>query len=57
MMHLRDRPKIKDIRSGDRNDWNNFKRARNNANNGIKNAKKSCYLKSFTACHGNSLKT
>ena len=57
MMHLRDRYKIKAIRSGDSNDWNNFKRARNNANNAIKNAKKSHYLKSFTACDGNSRKT
>ena len=56
MMHLRDRYKIKAIRSGDSNDWNNFKRARNNANNAIKNAKKSHYLKSFTACDGNSRK-
>ena len=45
------------IRSGDAIDWNNFKRARNNVNNAIKNAKKSYYLKSFTACDGNSRKT
>ena len=57
MMHLRDRLKIKAIRSGDAIDWNNFKRARNNVNNAIKNAKKSYYLKSFTACDGNSRKT
>ena len=57
MMHFRDRLKIKAIRSGDPNDWNDFKRARNNANNAIKNAKKSYYLKSFTACDGNSRKT
>ena len=31
MMHFRDRLKIKAIRSGDPNDWNDFKRARNNA--------------------------
>ena len=35
MMHLRDRLKIKAIRSGDAIDWNNFKRARNNVNNAI----------------------
>ncbi|CAH3023380.1 unnamed protein product, partial [Porites evermanni] len=29
--------------------WNNFRRARNNVNNAIKNGKKSYYLKSFTA--------
>ena len=57
MMHLRDRLKIKAIRSGDAIDWNNFKRARNNVNNAIKNAKKSYYLNSFTACDGNSRKT
>ena len=51
MMHLRDPLKIKAIRSGDAIDWNNFKRARNNVNNAIKN------LKSFTACDGNSRKT
>ena len=45
MMHLRDRLKIKAIRSGDAIDWNNFKRSRNNVN------------KSFTACDGNSRKT
>ena len=56
MMHFRDRLKIKAIRSGDPNDWND-KRVRNNANNAIKNAKKSYYLKSFTACDGNSRKT
>ena len=48
---------MKAIRSGDAIDWNNFKRARNNVNNAIKNAKKSYYLKSFTACDGNSRKT
>ena len=32
-MHLRDGLKIKAIHSGDLNDWNNLKRARNNANN------------------------
>ena len=57
MMHLRDGLKIKAIRSGDPNDWNNFKRARNNANNTIKNAKKSYYLNSFTGGDGNSRKT
>ena len=59
MMHFRDRLEIKATRSGDPNDWNDFKRARirNNANNAIKNAKKSYYLKSFTACDGNSRKT
>ena len=31
MMHFRDRLKIKAIRSGDPNDWNDLKRARNNA--------------------------
>ena len=49
MMHLRDRLKIKAIRSGDAIDRNDFKRARNNVNNAIANAKKSYYLKSFTA--------
>ena len=48
---------MKAIRSGDAIDWNNFKRARNNVSNAIKNAKKSYYLKSFTACDGNSGKT
>ena len=57
MMHLRHRLQIKAIRSGDAIDWNNFKRARNNVNNAIKNAKKSHYLKSFKACDGNSRKT
>ena len=57
MMHLRDRLKIKAIRSGDAIDWNNFKRACNNVNNAIKKAKKSYYLKSFSACDGNSHKT
>lgn len=57
MMHLRDRLKIKAIRSGDAIDWNNFKRSRNNVNNAIKIAKKSYYSKSFTACDGNSRKT
>ena len=57
MMHLRDRLKVKAIRSGYPNDWNNFQRARNNANNAIKNAKRSYYLKSFIACDGNSRKT
>ena len=38
MMHLRDRLKIKAIWSSDAIDWNNFKRARNNVNNAIKNA-------------------
>ena len=57
MMHLRDRLKIKAIRLGDAIDWNNFKRTRNNVNNAIKNAKKSYYLNSFTACDGNSRKT
>ena len=57
VMHLRDRLKIKAIRSGDAIDWNNFKRARNNVNNVIKKAKKSYYLKSFSACDGNSHKT
>ena len=47
---------MKAIRSGDAIDWNNFKRARNNVNNAIKNAKRSYYLKSFTACDGNSRK-
>ena len=49
MMHLRDRLKIKAIRSGDDIDWNNFKRARNNVNvnNAIKNAKKSYYEKAI----------
>ncbi|RMX39834.1 hypothetical protein pdam_00023350 [Pocillopora damicornis] len=54
MMHLRDRLKVKAIRSGDPNDWNDFKRAHNNVNNAIKNAKKSYYMKSFTACDSNS---
>ena len=36
MMHLRDRLKIKAIRSGDAIDWDNFKKARNNVNNAIK---------------------
>ena len=49
MIYLRDRLKIKAIRSGDAIDRNNFKRARNNVNNAIENAKKSYYLKSFTA--------
>ena len=40
MMHLGDRLKIKAIQSGKAIDWNNFKRARNNVNNAIKNAKK-----------------
>lgn len=57
MMHLRDRLKVKAVRSGYPNDWNNFQRARNNANNAIKNAKRSYYLKSFIACDGNSRKT
>ena len=57
MMHLRDRLKIKAIWSGDAIEWNTFKRARNNVNNAIKNAKKSYYLNSFTACDGNSRKT
>ena len=57
MMHLRDRLKIKAIRSGDAIDRNDFKRARNNVNNAIANAKKSYYLKSFTAWDGNSRKT
>ena len=57
MMHLRDRLKIKAIRSDDAIDWNNFKRSRNNVNNAIKIAKKSYYSKSFTACDGNSRKT
>ena len=57
MMHLRDRLKVKAIRSGDPNDWNDFKRAHNNVNNAIKNAKKSYYMKSFTACDSNSRKT
>ena len=57
MMQLRDRLKIKAIRSGDAIDWNNFKRARNNVNNAIKTARKSYYLKSFTACDDNSSKT
>ena len=56
-MQFRDRLKIKAIRSGDPSDWNDFKRARNKANNAIKNAKKSYYLKSFTACDDNSRKT
>ena len=57
MMHLRDRLKMKAIRSGDAVDWNNFKRQRNNVKNAIKNAKKSYYVKSFKACDGNSRKT
>ena len=57
MMRLRDRLRITAIRSGDAIDGNNFKRARNNVNNAIKNAKKSYYWKSFTACDGNSRKT
>ena len=57
IMHLRDRLKVKDIRSGDAIDWNNFKRARNNVNNAIKTVRKSYYLKSFTAGDGNSRKT
>ena len=57
MMQLRDRLKIKAIRSGDAIDWNNFKGARNNVNNAIKTARKSYYLKSFTACDVNSRKT
>ena len=39
MMHLRDRLKIKAIRSGDDIDWDNFKRARNNVNNNVNNNK------------------
>ena len=35
MMHLRDRLKIKAVRSGDAIDWNNFKRSCNNVNNAI----------------------
>lgn len=57
MIHLRDRLKVKAIRSGDPNDWNDFKRAHNNVNNAIKNAKKSYYMKSFTACDSNLRKT
>ena len=57
MMHLRDRLKMKAIRSGDAVDWNNFKRQRNNVKNAIKNAKKSYYVKSVKACDGNSRKT
>ena len=57
MMRLRDRVKIKAIRSCDAINWNIFKRARNNVNNAIRNAKKSYYLKCFTACDGSSRKT
>ena len=57
MMHLRDRLKVKAIRSGDPNDWNDFKRAHDNVNNAIKNAKKSYYMKYFTAGDSNSRKT
>ena len=47
MMHLRDRLRIKAIRSGDAIDRNNFKRARNNVNNAIENAKKSYFIEIF----------
>ena len=47
MVHLRDRLKIKAIRSGDAIDWNNFKRSRNNVNNAIKIARKGLLFEIF----------
>ena len=43
LMYRRDRLKIKALRTGDPNDWSNFKKLRNEVNNSIKNVKKSYY--------------
>ena len=44
LMYRRDRLKIKASQTGDPNDWNNFKKLRNEVNNAIENAKKSYSL-------------
>lgn len=56
MMYLRDWFKVKVIRLGDFNDWNDFKRVYNNVNNVIKNVKKFYYMKFFIVCDSNLCK-
>jgi len=45
------------LRTGDPSDWSNFKKLRNEANNSIKNVKRSYYYKTFETYNGNSRKT
>ena len=45
------------MRTGDPNDWSNFKKLRNEVNNSIKNVKKSYHYKTFETYNGNSRKT